>query len=207
MLKTPEWVTCIAVGAIDTNAYLLEFERETWLIDPGGEGTRLAKCCPQDHPLTVYLTHGHADHWAGLAMLLHARPETRWFYPSSDGPLIKEADPRFLAYLGEEAAPENGIPLDPPLDLSPGNRRFSLFAVPGHTPGHIALLGEGILFGGDLLFAGGVGRTDFPGSSPALLRDSLAKLLTLPDETLVCPGHGSLTTIQSERRMIESLLA
>jgi glyoxylase-like metal-dependent hydrolase (beta-lactamase superfamily II) len=83
--------------------------------------------------------------------------------------------------------------------LKVGELEFDVWHVPGHAPGHVALVGNGVAFVGDCLFAGSIGRTDLPLSSPAALDRSLRRLCTLPDETVVYPGHGPETTIGRER--------
>ena len=83
-----------------------------------------------------------------------------------------------------------------------GKLSFTVLHTPGHTPGGICLLGDGVLFSGDTLFAGSIGRTDLPGGDyGVLLRSLRERILTLPDETVVCPGHGQRTTIGRERQM------
>jgi glyoxylase-like metal-dependent hydrolase (beta-lactamase superfamily II) len=82
-----------------------------------------------------------------------------------------------------------------------GDFHFSVLHTPGHTPGGICLLGEGVMFSGDTLFNYGIGRTDLPGGNYSQLMDSIkTKLMTLPDKTVVYPGHGPETTIGAERR-------
>jgi hydroxyacylglutathione hydrolase len=82
-----------------------------------------------------------------------------------------------------------------------GNSKLDVRFTPGHCPGHITLVGDGFALVGDVLFAGGVGRTDFPGTSWPVLAESIkTQLLTLPDDTVVLPGHGPSTTIGRERR-------
>ncbi|MCX5976159.1 MAG: MBL fold metallo-hydrolase [Coprothermobacterota bacterium] len=212
MLTLPNWVRQITVGSLQTNAYLLELGEVYWLIDPGGEGNRLAALLPREKDVTVYLTHGHADHWAGLRSLQLHRTGLRWFYPRQDEEMITGVDRRFLSFLGEDFPELTGLPLEAPQELDAGGRCFSFLHFPGHTPGHLAIFCEdcprgGLLFAGDLLFRGGVGRTDLPGGSFRRLQESLSRLLKLPGETVVCPGHGPLTTINAEREMIEDLLA
>jgi glyoxylase-like metal-dependent hydrolase (beta-lactamase superfamily II) len=82
--------------------------------------------------------------------------------------------------------------------LSLGDLRFTVWHMPGHAPGHVVLHGEGVAFGGDVLFAGSVGRTDLPGSDGAAFTRTLARMATLPPETVVLPGHGPRTTIAAE---------
>ena len=84
--------------------------------------------------------------------------------------------------------------------LALGALRFTVLHLPGHSPGHVAFLGDGRLFSGDVLFAGSIGRTDLPLSNPAQLERSLARLAALPPETLVYAGHGPDTTIGEEVR-------
>jgi glyoxylase-like metal-dependent hydrolase (beta-lactamase superfamily II) len=81
-----------------------------------------------------------------------------------------------------------------------GSLRFDVLHLPGHSPGHVAFLGQGVLFGGDVLFAGSVGRTDLPLSNPGHLERSLERLATLPPETQIHAGHGPRTTIGAELR-------
>jgi hydroxyacylglutathione hydrolase len=212
VLTLPGWARQVTVGPLQTNAYLLELGEAFWLIDPGGEGDRLAALLPPEVDLTVYLTHGHADHWAGLRVLQLHRSGLRWFYPLKDEEMITGVDRRFLSFLGEEFPELTGLTLDAPQELIAGGRSFSFLSLPGHTPGHLAVFCKGrpsgpLLFAGDLLFRGGVGRTDLPGGSFRHLQESLSQLLKLPGETVVCPGHGPLTTINAEREMIEHLLA
>jgi glyoxylase-like metal-dependent hydrolase (beta-lactamase superfamily II) len=109
---------------------------------------------------------------------------------------------------GAQQAAAYGIPFEspPPPDhefadgdeIAVGAHRFTVLHLPGHAPGHVAFLGNGMLFSGDVLFAGSVGRTDLPLSNPAHLERSLARLASLPPETLVHAGHGPNTTVGEE---------
>jgi len=212
MMTLPNWVQRITVGPLQTNAYLLELEEAYWLIDPGGEGNRLATFLTPEVDVTVYLTHGHADHWAGLRVLQLHRPGLRWYFPLKDEEMFTGVDRRLLSFLGEDIPERTGLPLVAPQELVAGGQCFSFLHLPGHTPGHLAIFCEDcpsgpLLFAGDLLFHGGVGRTDLPGGSFHHLQESLSQLLNLPGETVVCPGHGPLTSINAERKMIEGFLA
>jgi glyoxylase-like metal-dependent hydrolase (beta-lactamase superfamily II) len=148
-------------------------------------------------------THGHFDHVGGNGRLLeHTGAEY----------LIHGEDVRFLSIASNVAvkygvSSENSPPptrlLEDGMIIAFGNYRMSVLHTPGHTPGGCCLYiaGEGIMLSGDTLFADGVGRTDFPGGSHELLIDSIRKkLLTLPEETKVYPGHGPSTTIGREKR-------
>ncbi len=210
----------LVTGALKTNSYIFSSaKKECIIIDPGGDEEALSARVDALSmvPVGVAITHGHLDHVAALGTL-----KSSW---ASRGYLLKVAihvsDRR---YLGPSASEAHGLslaaldPLDramfgevpelPKADISlhDGDRLFSMDLVaietPGHTPGSICLYAEreGILFSGDTLFFDGVGRTDLPGGDERKLRASLKKLLTLPPETRVYPGHGPFTTIERERR-------
>jgi hydroxyacylglutathione hydrolase len=110
---------------------------------------------------------------------------------------------------GEQQAAYYGIPFDQPDPpdktlaegdtVSVGALKFSVMHVPGHSPGHVIFVGETAIFGGDLLFAGSIGRTDLPLANPAQMRDSLARISELDESFAVHPGHGPSTTIGRER--------
>lgn len=147
-------------------------------------------------------THGHFDHMAGNADW-HARvPEAQLYLHRDDTPLLVAA-PTSAARWGLSVRPS------PPPDrffvegeaVTFAGEEWQVLHVPGHSPGSICLYRPPVLIGGDVLFRGSIGRTDLPGGNHALLLSGIrAKLLTLPDETTVYPGHGPLTTIGEERR-------
>lgn len=150
-------------------------------------------------------THGHVDHIAGNAAMKEAFPEAPLYIGAGDAPMLTDAALN-LSALG-------GIPMvSPPADgllqkgepLTVAGMTFEIRAIPGHSPGHIVLLWRGtpsLVFGGDVLFAGSVGRTDFPGGSfSALKRGIEAHLWPLPHDTIVYPGHGPATTIGHEKQ-------
>jgi glyoxylase-like metal-dependent hydrolase (beta-lactamase superfamily II) len=188
-----------------TNTYLLwnENSLEAILIDPADEGVSVIHFIT-DHHLTVKWiinTHGHADHIGG----------NRYFHDKLGVPIaIHEDDASMLpnprenlsVYLaGPVTSPEPGWLLRDGDRLPLGEETLAVLHTPGHTPGGICLLGDGFLIAGDTLFAGSIGRTDFPGGdSDALLAAIQEQLLPLPDATLVFPGHGPQTTIGDERR-------
>ncbi|MGH2409713.1 MAG: MBL fold metallo-hydrolase [Chloroflexota bacterium] len=146
-------------------------------------------------------THGHFDHMVGNAACRAAVPEAPLYLHPDDAELLAVA-PRQAALFGLSV-----IPSPPPdcwfregEDVVLAGARWSVVHVPGHSPGSICLHREGVLIGGDVLFQGSIGRTDLPGGDGPLLRDGIReKLLVLPDETVVYPGHGPATTIGRER--------
>ena len=201
-MHLPEWVSCLEVGPYATNVYLLHQGNEILIIDPGGEGERIREALPSPpEKISVFLTHGHADHWAGLSVLLQIYPEIELLYPIGDEWMIRKPHLGFLEYLGGHPIQLQGRAIQEPTTVQVGNLKFSVLNTPGHTPGHLVLYGEGMLFSGDLIFHSGVGRTDLPGSSLVQLRSSLKRVFALPPETLLFPGHGALSTLHSERAL------
>jgi glyoxylase-like metal-dependent hydrolase (beta-lactamase superfamily II) len=195
----------LPVGPLQVNACLVVHAAtgEAAAVDPGDEGDRiLLELSRLGGTLRhILLTHGHFDH-VGAVSFLKERTGARIFLHPADRRLL-EAAPRVAASYGLHA----DAPPPPDADLSDGDLlplgdgEIRVLHTPGHTPGGVTfLLGEEA-FTGDLLFAGAVGRTDFPGgSTEALLASIREKILPLPDETVVHPGHGPSTTVGRERR-------
>ncbi len=197
-------VEVLPVGALQANAYLLYRNGHAVLLDPGGEPERLLAALDRSGAVldAVWLTHGDFDHVGGLAGVLAARPVPVWLHPL-DRPLMAAASRVAAAF---------GIALDDPPDathdltdggsLDLADVRVTCLHTPGHTPGHVAfhLPSEELVFSGDALFRGSIGRTDRPfGDHAALLRSIRQRLLTLPPRTRVLPGHGPETRIDRER--------
>lgn len=192
------------------NSYLVwrRGAAEAFVVDPGFE-PKLILDAVQERGLTVLAilnTHGHVDHIAGNAALREAFPEAPILVGREDAILLTDADANLSASFG--------LPItSPPPDqlLADGDRltlagiNLHVHAIPGHSPGHVVYIipqtTPAIVLGGDVLFRGSVGRTDFPGGSfPLLKAGILAKLWPLPDDTIVYPGHGPVTTIGHEKR-------
>lgn len=149
----------------------------------------------------VLLTHGHVDHCWDAAALADAADVPVYLHP---------ADRWLLDDVGASLGHPNGIEVPRPRDLRDladgeslvfGDLTLGVAHTPGHTPGHCTFLTDGVLFSGDLIFAGSVGRTDFPRGSTDELLDSIARtVLPLPDDTSILSGHGPETTVGTERR-------
>jgi hydroxyacylglutathione hydrolase len=150
-------------------------------------------------------THGHADHIAGNEALKKRFPQAPLLIGAGDAPMLRDADLNLSAPFG--------MPIvSPPADqlvregdvLEFAGIRLEVLEIPGHSPGHVVFVVRDepiIVFGGDVLFRGSVGRCDFPGGSMALLESGIReKLYTLPDDTVVYPGHGAATKVGDEKR-------
>jgi hydroxyacylglutathione hydrolase len=194
------------VGMLQCNCSILgdERSREAIVIDPGDDIPRIIALVAK-HGLTVkqiVVTHAHIDHIAG-AQQLKALTGAPILYNQADLPLVAIMDEQ-AGWLGLTTTPEVA---EPDADLVDGQAvgveglTGAVIHTPGHTPGSICLYlpEESLLIAGDTLFAGSVGRTDLPGGDErTLLRSIKGRLMVLPEETLVVPGHGELTQIGRE---------
>jgi hydroxyacylglutathione hydrolase len=198
-------VITLTNGAFAENAYILA-ERESGaavLIDPGeGADLFLRRLAAEGLTLgAVWLTHAHVDHILGVGRILAERAVPLYLHPADRA--LYDGLPDQAGWFGLAAE----VPPPPDHDLADGQRlsvgalAFDVLHVPGHTPGHVAFIGHGAAVVGDVVFAGSIGRTDLPGGDTATLLASIReRLLPLPDETIVYPGHGPPTTIGQERR-------
>lgn len=184
----------LPVGYLRVNCYLLAADgaRDAVVIDPGDEAETLLARIEDEHldVRAVLLTHAHWDHVGAVADVAEATGAPVMLH-RSDLPLLQEWSPRPVAparFLDHGDA------------VTAGALRLEAIHTPGHTPGGLCYLAPDRIFTGDTLFAGSVGRWDFPGGSREDLLRSLVRLLALPEALSVFPGHGNPTTIGAERR-------
>jgi hydroxyacylglutathione hydrolase len=191
------------------SAYLLRTadDADAWIIDPGlPPQERSIRAAIERHglrPQAIVLTHCHADHIAGAGGLCAAFPTLKIWAPRAEQHMLSDPTANLSAPFGfEVVTPPAEKLLAPGDELTLGPLTWFTLDVAGHSPGGLAFYCPevGVVFTGDALFAGGIGRYDFPGSSgPRLLANIRQHLLSLPPETVVYSGHGSATTIGEER--------
>jgi hydroxyacylglutathione hydrolase len=148
----------------------------------------------------IWLTHAHVDHIMGVGAVRRATGAPIHLHPL-DRP-IYDALPQYGAWLGMklDPPPEPDVELRPGTQVRVGRGAFDVRFTPGHSPGSVSFVGHGMVFGGDVLFNGSIGRTDLPGGDFQTLMSTLqAQFLSLPDSTVVHSGHGPDTTIGIER--------
>lgn len=199
-------IDTVTVGAYESNCHILHpvGESEALVIDPGGDAeVILALLREKKLSVSAYLiTHGHVDHVSALAEVSEA-------FPAPIGMTARDAS---WAFRPEAARPPWYPTVKKPAKIdrfwldgqtwTDACMRYRVIETPGHSPGSVSFYFEdhALLFPGDVLFAGSIGRTDLPGGDPMVLFGSLQRLLRLPDETRVYAGHRGPTTIGRERR-------
>lgn len=177
------------------------------VIDPGLQPELILEFLA-DQGLTVAAilnTHGHADHIGGNADVKAAFPDAPLMIGHGDAVMLTDADANLSAPFG---MPVTSPPADRVLHeddvVEAAGLRLEVLEIPGHSPGHIVFVVRNqpcLVFGGDVLFRGSVGRTDFPGGSSKRLLDGIrGKLFALPPDTVIYSGHGPVTTVAHERR-------
>lgn len=191
-------------GAFAQNAYLVTCvgTGKGVLIDPGAATATMLHVVQQEEIEIelIVLTHAHLDHVDGVALAKRTTGAPILLHPD-DEPLYHAA-PTQAQWFGVQ------IEIPPPVDrhlahgdtIQFGQCAFEVRHAPGHAPGHVVLVGDGVAIVGDCVFAGSIGRTDLPGGNLQQLMQAIrSQILTLPDETVLYPGHGAETTVGHER--------
>ncbi len=217
-------VHALAVGPIQTNCYIAvcETTRRAAVVDPGWSAASILEAVQSLNATVdiILLTHAHFDHIGAVADVVDATQAPVALHPL-DLPLLRVDGGARMASIPLRSAPQPDVSLDHSQVLTVGTLRFETRCAPGHTPGHVVFYLEhekvifagdvlfqgnrkqntqGVVFVGDTLFRGSIGRTDLPGGDfDTLITSIRSQLLTLPDDVVVCPGHGPFTTIGDER--------
>lgn len=197
-------VKSLAVGPLQANCIIVgdEATKKCIIVDPGDEPDRITGAV-NEMGLTVELilcTHGHFDHMGvvsdvkkdtGAKVALH-KDELETYRNSED----------MAAFWGfcVDTPPEPDILLSDGDTVTVGDTSFAIFHTPGHSPGGICLYGDDVVITGDTLFQGSIGRTDFQGGDMERIKQSFRRLMALPEDTKVLPGHGPATTIGHEKK-------
>lgn len=191
-----------------TNTYILYNEEtmEGLVVDPSFSPEQYIKAIEEKkiHLTSIFLTHAHVDHMAGMNELRKAFPKARMYMDKRDQPFLRDPE-KNLSYMfpTPTLVDDADVWVKDGDEIETSGYTFQVIDTSGHTPGGISfyLKKEGIVFTGDSLFQGSIGRTDFPGGSMKELTGSIRKnLFTLPDSTVVLSGHGEQTTIGQEKR-------
>jgi glyoxylase-like metal-dependent hydrolase (beta-lactamase superfamily II) len=197
-------IETVIVGPLQVNCYIVydEHSLDAVVIDPGDQPEKVLKLAKNKglRISSIICTHGHFDHTGGIyairektgaKVLLHIDELPVYTRAESQGAIwgfniVQPPHPDQFVKDGDE--------------ISAGGLTLRVIHTPGHSPGGICLATEGIVFTGDTVFAGSIGRTDFPGGSIEALKVSFKKILSLPPETILYPGHGNWTTVSDEWR-------
>lgn len=196
------FIRTVVVGFLETNCYLVSAGEsgDAAVVDPGADAPKIMVALEQKNltPRAILLTHGHYDHTGAIKelvekfnipILLHEK--------EADFMSISEAE---RARYGEDGGKKYQLLQDGDI-IKIGDLELKTIATPGHTPGGVCFLSGSSCVTGDTLFQDGVGRSDFPGGDERVLQQSIReKLMTLPDDTRIFPGHGDASTIGIERK-------
>lgn len=196
----------LVVGPLSSNAYVV-YDSDAnagIIVDAGGDGTKIVALVKRLDVKISHLcgTHAHFDHILAAKQVKDVL-SCEFLIHKDDVWLLERAPESIKKYVGDDV-PEIAEPdgyLYEGYTLEVGQHIVKVLHTPGHTPGSVSIVSDGLVFTGDTLFAGTVGRTDFPGGNAEQLAESLSKkLMSLPDDYVVYPGHGRPTTIGAEKK-------
>lgn len=200
------FLECLQVGPLASNCYIIADgkNKNAAIIDPGGDSHEILDVITQEQ-LTVeliFLTHGHSDHIAALKEVKNAT-DAKIAIHELDASMLLSPQGNLSIFMGAGfTQPSADIKLKGNEKFQVGDLTLEIIHTPGHTPGGISIKVNNTVFTGDTLFAGSIGRTDFPGGSYDELISSIKeKLLPLGDDISILPGHGERSTLSREKRI------
>lgn len=203
MKNTPLDVRRLVVGPFQSNCFLVRRPgaEEAVVVDPGAEAERIEDALQEwaAEPTAILLTHAHVDHVGAVAELKERYGVPVYLHPA-DRPLYERAAEQGAAFgLALRSPPPPDHELRHGQRLRLAGIPLEVRHAPGHSPGGVVLVGDGFAFVGDCVFAGSIGRTDLPGGDArTLLRSIREQILSLPEDTVLCTGHGPETTVGRE---------
>jgi len=194
----------IVTGQLEVNTYVIpQANGDCLVIDPSDHCRDVVKYLQKEklRPTAILLTHGHFDHIMGIPEILGECKEAKIFIHDNDKAMLADPSRNGSVLMGENFSVDGGINSLTEGVTKIGESEFMVLHVPGHTQGGCAFLFGDVCFCGDTIFAGSVGRTDLPGGNSSQLIESIRKkILPLPPQTVLCPGHGGRTTVEREAR-------
>jgi len=201
-------IISLVLGPVETNAYLVgdTISHSAVVVDPAWDGELIVEEANRHawHIEQIWLTHAHFDHIGGIAGVVEGvQPAPKIALHLADLPLYSAQGGAALFGMRIGATPEPRISLKHGQNLILGNHSFEVRHSPGHTPGHVVFYCsvEKVMFCGDVIFWGSIGRADLPGGDyDTLIRSIRSQIMTLPNETRLLSGHGGKTTVGVERR-------
>lgn len=202
----------IVLSDFQENAYIVSLNRSSnadcVIIDPGMDPEPLISFLQKNNltPKSILITHGHWDHIGGISLVRQKWNDVLIYVGINERSKLHDPDENLSSYFGfPKVTQDADYVLHDGEQFETAGLSFKALEVPGHSKGHLAYLLEtsdqSIVFCGDVIFAGSVGRTDFPDGNMVMLIDSIREqILSLPDDTILYPGHGPSTTVHMEKQ-------
>lgn len=193
----------VKTGVLRTNTYVIASEGEAVVIDPGGDVDKILEVIKDIRVQTIIATHGHFDHVLGVPYLKRIT-NARFLIHAEDLDILEAS---WELYGSGEVPKPDGFLQEGDI-VRFGKTELRVLHTPGHTPGSISIFNVDakVIFTGDTLFRGAIGRTDFLGGDQQKILGSIRRILEFPEDFIVYPGHGQETTIGDERKNLSALL-